>query len=85
MREKVLASFAVNGSTLRLVIATTAFGIGVNCKDILYGESFTGVLLATRNNISKKQGEQDAMDWNPKLFFLEGSLEDILVKKLKNT
>ena len=31
MRDKVLL---LDGSTLRLVIATTAFGMGVDCKDI---------------------------------------------------
>ena len=36
MREKVLASFVNSGTTLRLVIATTAFGMGVDCKDIRY-------------------------------------------------
>ena len=34
MREKILTSFTVPGSTLRLIIATTAFGMGVDCRDI---------------------------------------------------
>lgn len=34
MREKVLTSFTVPGSTLRLLIATTAFAMGVDCRDI---------------------------------------------------
>ena len=33
MREKVLASFVNSGSTLRLIIATAAFDMGVDCKD----------------------------------------------------
>lgn len=34
MREKVLNSFINPNSTLRLLIATTAFGMGVDCRDI---------------------------------------------------
>ncbi len=34
MREKVLSTFTMPGSTLRLLIATTAFGMGVDCRDI---------------------------------------------------
>ena len=34
MREKVLNSFTNPNSTLRLLIATTAFGMGVDCQDI---------------------------------------------------
>lgn len=34
MREKVLNSFTNPNSTLRLLIATTAFGMGVDCRDI---------------------------------------------------
>ena len=34
MREKVLNSFTKPDSTLRLLIATTAFGMGVDCQDI---------------------------------------------------
>lgn len=34
MRQKLLASFVEQGSTLRILIATTAFGMGVDCRDI---------------------------------------------------
>lgn len=34
MREMVLKEFCKCGSTLRLLIATTAFGLGVDCPDI---------------------------------------------------
>ena len=34
MREKVLNSFTKPDSTLKLLIATTAFGMGVDCRDI---------------------------------------------------
>ena len=34
MREALLTSFAGAGSRLRVLIATTAFGMGVDCKDI---------------------------------------------------
>ena len=34
MREKILNSFVKCGSNLKLVIATTAFGMGVDCQDI---------------------------------------------------
>lgn len=34
MNEKVLKSFKEPGSKLRIVIATTAFGMGVDCPDI---------------------------------------------------
>lgn len=34
VREKVLTSFTVTGRTLRLLFATTAFGMGVDCRDI---------------------------------------------------
>ena len=34
MRQKVLASFMEQGSTFRILIATTAFGMGADCKDI---------------------------------------------------
>ena len=34
MKEKVLCSFTKVGSRLRLVIATTAFGMGIDCPDI---------------------------------------------------
>ena len=33
-REQVLSSFTKPGSKLRLVIATTAFGLGIDCPDI---------------------------------------------------
>ena len=33
-KEEVLASFSQKGGNLRLVIATTAFGMGVDCPDI---------------------------------------------------
>lgn len=33
-KEEVLESFAKNGGKLRLVIATTAFGMGIDCSDI---------------------------------------------------
>lgn len=34
MRQKLLASFIEVGSTLRILIATMAFGMGVDCRDI---------------------------------------------------
>ncbi len=34
MREQVLTSFTTPGSSLRLLIATTAFGMGVDCREI---------------------------------------------------
>ena len=34
MKEKVLVSFCIQGGTLRVVLATTAFGMGINCPDI---------------------------------------------------
>ena len=34
MREALLKEFCVSGSRLRLLIATTAFGMGVDCPDI---------------------------------------------------
>ena len=34
MKEKVLATFRVIGSTLRIVIATTAFSMGIDCPDV---------------------------------------------------
>lgn len=34
MKEKVLSSFKTAGSKLRIVIATTAFSLGVDCPDI---------------------------------------------------
>jgi len=34
MREAVLKEFCRIGSTLRLLVATTAFGMGVDCPDI---------------------------------------------------
>ena len=34
MKEKVLNSFCAQGGKLRVVIATTAFGMGVDCSDI---------------------------------------------------
>ena len=34
VREEVLKEFCKVASTLRLLIATTAFGLGVDCKDI---------------------------------------------------
>ena len=34
MRQKLLASFIEQGSTLRILIATMAFGMGVDCRDI---------------------------------------------------
>ena len=36
MREKVLSSFTTSCNTLRLLITTTAFGMGVDCRDIRY-------------------------------------------------
>ena len=33
-KEEVLQSFSVVGGILRLVIATTAFGMGIDCPDI---------------------------------------------------
>lgn len=34
MKEKVLSSFRVSGGRLRLVIATTASSMGIDCPDI---------------------------------------------------
>ena len=34
MKEKVLATFRVLGSTLRIVIATTAFSMVIDCPDV---------------------------------------------------
>ena len=34
MKKKVLASFMTAGSKLRIVMATTAFSMGVDCPDI---------------------------------------------------
>ena len=34
MREEVLAEFYKQNTRLRLVIATSAFGLGVDCPDI---------------------------------------------------
>ena len=34
MKEKVLVTFKVIGSTLRIVIATTAFSMGIDCLDV---------------------------------------------------
>ena len=34
MKEKVLTSFCIPGGTLRKVLATIAFGVGIDCQDI---------------------------------------------------
>jgi len=34
MRKKVLESFMIVGGKLRIIIATTAFSIGVDCPDV---------------------------------------------------
>ncbi len=34
MRESILNTFTKSGSTLRLLVSTTAFGMGVDCRDI---------------------------------------------------
>ena len=34
LKEKIIASFSMPKSTLRIVIATTAFGMGIDCTDI---------------------------------------------------
>lgn len=34
MRKLILAEFSKRGSTLRLIIASSAFGLGVDCPDI---------------------------------------------------
>ena len=34
MKEKVLHSFCASGSIVRIILATTAFGMGINCHDI---------------------------------------------------
>lgn len=61
MREKVLTSFAKSGSTLRLIIATTAFGMGLTAK--VSGMSYTGVSLVMLKNMFRKQEGQDVMDY----------------------
>ena len=33
-KEEVIRSFTLTGGTLRLIIATTAFGMGIGCPDI---------------------------------------------------
>lgn len=67
MREKVLNSFTKPDSTLRLLIATTAFGMGVDCQDIrtIIHWGFLVIL----NSMFKKQEGLDVTVCRQKLYF----------------
>ncbi len=61
MREKVLTLFANPGSTLRLVIATTALAWGWTAE--ISGKSYIGVFPAMSNNMFKRLEELGVMDY----------------------
>lgn len=58
-KEKILLSFQSITGTIRLLIATIAFGMGVDWKGVL--ESFTMDLPKMWNPIFRKLGEQAGM------------------------
>ena len=65
-KEKVLTHFCDTKSNLRVVIATTAFGMGIDCPDIRVVYHW-GPHSAWKNML-KRQGAQDEIIRRQKLF-----------------
>lgn len=62
MRESILAEFCRSETNLRLIIASTAFGLGVDCKDIIhvinYGTPYTLEELVQEMGRAGRNGDQ---------------------------
>ena len=80
MKEKVLSSFSTAGSKLRLVVATTAFSMGINCADIrrVYHYGPPQVVL---NSMCKKHAGLDVMAYCHKPSCCMASLEGLQKRK----
>ena len=62
MREEIITEFCKNETKLRLIIASTAFGLGIDCKDIVrvinYGTPNTLEELVQEMGRAGKNGNQ---------------------------
>ena len=77
MQEKVLSSFSTAGSKLRLVVATTAFNMGIDCAV----EYITIALQVVLNSMCKKQAGLDVMAYCHKPSCCMASLEGLQKRK----
>ena len=86
MREKVLTSFGKEGSKLRVVVATTAFSMGIDCPDIEQIIHY-GTPSATEQYV-QEIGRAGRQGQNSKAILLTGKsqhVEDVMKKYVENT
>ena len=77
MKEKVLCSFSKVGSRPRLVIATTAFGMGIDCPDVREIVCYGLPLVLSKRSTCEKLEEPDVMDYNQKLSYCMENMADL--------
>ena len=75
-REEIIKLLVIPESNLRIIIATTAFGMGIDCPDI--SRIFHWDFQAALKSMPKKRGGQEEMAWRRRLFYLVERLDDML-------
>ena len=75
-REEIIKLLVIPESNLRLIISTTAFGMGIDCPDI--SRIIHWDFQAALKSMPKKRGGQEVMAWRRRLFYLVERLDDML-------
>ena len=78
-KEQILISFKSAESPLRLIIATIAFGLGIDCRDI--EKIIHWGFQAMSKSMCKRRGGWDEMGGNRWWYSMKGEGEDMLGKK----
>lgn len=81
MKEKILSSFCDTNGVLRVVLATTAFGMGVDCPDVRVIYHW---VLQVWKSICKNLDEQAVTIYHQKQCCYTENQKSMLEKKSKN-
>ena len=77
LKERIIAAFATPESLLRVVIATTAFGMSIDCR-MTFDRSSTPHVQQIQNPMFKRLVEQHEMANSQRLFYSSEKEESML-------